>query len=433
MAAPVVDPSLAARLSRLDTLLAAQHQFPGLVAAVVGRGGIVWSKAYGVRDVSTHAPVELATEFRIGSITKVFTALAVLQLRDQGKVDLDAPVATWIPELATVVGVTTDSPPITARHLMTHRSGLPREPQLPDPYGMHHEVTEAELLASLHTTHLESATGTEESYSNLGAALEGLIVARVSGEPYADYMQAHLLGPLGMTTATFDRTKVASLASSYLRSRDGVLAPAVQLREGATMARGQLYASVGDLARLATFELTAWPPRDDADAGPVRRSTIRESQRTEGPSQPGDHTKGAGWFLDVTPKGVVVEHGGSGEGFTSDLWFSTSANLAFIVMVNVEDSSLMKVAHDAQDILLPVPVSGLELVARLINDPSAAERLVAPSYLVGMRKRGTLAAFASLHDCKVVDTAIQCGELTFDVKVTTDADRITSLRLDARH
>ena len=113
-AAAVVDQSLTARLSRLDALLAAQQQFPGLVAAVVGRDGIVWSKAYGVRDLSTHAPVELATEFRIGSITKVFTALAVLQLRDQGKLDLDARVATWIPELATVTPTTTDSPPITA-------------------------------------------------------------------------------------------------------------------------------------------------------------------------------------------------------------------------------------------------------------------------------------------------------------------------------
>ena len=449
------DPALAPRLAELDTFLQgemARRGFPGLAAAVVTREGVVWSKAYGVRDLRTETAMTLDTRFRLGSITKVFTALAVLQLRDAGKLDLDAPVSRWIPELAAVVPVTQDSPPITLRHLMTHRSGLPREPQLVDPYSLQHEVSEAEFLASLSKTHLESSPGTTESYSNLGAALEGLVIARVSGRPYAVYMHDQLLGPLGMPTATFDRGQIPPTvrASSYTRGADGVLKPAPLMREAATAARGQLYTTVGELAQFASVELLAWPPRDDTETGPVRRSTLRESQRTEGPSPPGSHTKGAGWFLEATPRGLIVEHGGVGEGFVSDMWLSTTANVAFVVMTNVEDLALLAVARQAQSILLPDP---LALVAALLDDTSDAnaERLVEPAYLQAMRARGSLAAFTKLRAetgpcvaAKFVSDAatssdgatagtIKCGSIRLRVSASASAaGRISFVLIEGR-
>ena len=330
IAQPYSDPALAPQLAKLDALLQEQltvHQFPGLVAAVVTRDGIVWTKAYGVRDLETRAPMSLDTLFRLSSITKVFTALGVLQLRDRGVLDLDAPVSRWVPELADAVPVSHDSPPITLRHLMTHRSGLPREIQISDPYGLMHEISEAELLASLPTTRLDSTTGTTEAYSNLGAALEGLVIARASGRTYTAYMEDELLRPLGMPTATFDRDRISPAArtASYLRDKDGSMRPAPLFHEGATAARGQFYATIRELAQFASVELLAWPPREEVELGPVRRSTLRESQRTEGPCPPGSHTKGAGWFLEATSRGVIVEHSGGGEGFLSDIWLSPTS------------------------------------------------------------------------------------------------------------
>ncbi len=451
------DPALASRLAQLDGYLAGQlvrRHVPGMVAAVVTRDGLAWSKAYGIRNVVTRDPVTTETLFRIGSITKVVTALAVLQLRDAGKLDLDAPVSTWIADLAAVTAPTTDSPPITLRHLMTHMSGLPREPQLDDPYGRQHEVTEPELLASLHHTRLDTSPGTTWAYSNLGAALEGLVIARASGQPYAAYTTEHLLRPLGMMTATFDRAAIpdATRATSYTRNKNGeAVLPAIQLREGATAARGQLYASVQDMARLAIFELQAWPPRDDADPGPVRRSTVRESQRTEGPFAPGPHTKGAAWFLDTTPKGNIVSHGGAGEGFMSELWISTDANLAFVLMINDDDAAIVGIAEHAQNLLLPGNDTPLDLVAKLLDDPTEdhAQQLVEPATLQAMLRDGSLARYAAFRaagSCVVTKTEhaddseaygqITCGikALLIGVHVTAHgwSTQITSLHVDER-
>jgi CubicO group peptidase (beta-lactamase class C family) len=448
---PAPAPALSARLAELDRKLAdsrTAHGFPGLVAAVITRDGVVWTKTYGERDPTTHAPLTADTRFRLGSITKVVTALAILKLRDAGKASLDAPVARWIPELASVVPVTRDSPPITLRHLMTHTSGLPREPQIADPYGFDHEVTEVELVGSLRTTHLETATGTVERYSNLGAALEGLVVARASGRPYAAYVEAEILRPLGMSTATFDRAAIPAgmLAASFTRDH-GALVPARQLHEGATAARGQLYATIADLAQLARAELLAWPPRDDPDTGPVSRSTLRESQRTEGPSRPGSRAKGAAWFLEATPKGLIVEHGGTGEGFTADVWLSPSANVAFAILVDVEDGELLALSRQAQSILLPDLPTPLELVAALMNDASDANatRLVEPDYLTGMRGRGSLGTFAKLRTtlgaCTVTGTptidgevskgTIACGAKVFGVTASaTDNGQLSFVRVE---
>jgi CubicO group peptidase (beta-lactamase class C family) len=317
-------------------------------------------------------------------------------------------------------------------------------------------VTESELLASLAATKLESSPGTTFRYSNLGAALEGLVIARVAGEPYAEHVEAHLLRPLGMATATFDRGKIPgqALATSYLR--DGTGAPAkvaTPLREGATAARGQLYATIGDVAKLASFELRAWPARDEPDPGPVRRATVRESQRTIGPFPPVTHTKGAGWFLDATPRGAIVSHGGAGEGFMTELWLSTSANLAFAILINDDDPGIARLARHAQELLLPRIASPLELVVRLLDDPSeaTARQLVEPDYLIGMRSRGSLAKLASLHanlgacsvastdateaseDRELVHGTIACGTRTLSVSVAstdTDPAQIAFLRIE---
>jgi CubicO group peptidase (beta-lactamase class C family) len=450
-AKPAIPATLSARLPALDRMLSearAKLKLPGLIAAVITRDGVTWTKAYGERDPSTHAPVTSDTRFRLGSITKVITALAVLKLRDAGKLDLDAPASRWIPELASVVPATRDSPPITLRHLMTHTSGLPREPQIPDPYGVTHEVTEAEVIGSLHTTHLDTATGTTESYSNLGAALEGLIVARASGQPYAAYTEAEILRPLGMTTATFDRAAIpAGMLAVSFNSEHGRLVPSHQLHEGATAARGQLYATIGDLEQLARAELLAWPPRDDPDTGPVRRSTLRESQRAEGPARPGPSMKGAAWFLSATSKGLIVEHGGTGEGFTCDVWLAPSANVAFAIMVDVEGAEPIDMAAEARSILLPDLPNPVELAAALLDDASDANaaRLVDAKYLKGMRDRGSLATFGRMRtalgactatgspevDGELTKGVVTCGSTRFAVKATaSDAGQLTLLRVD---
>ncbi|MCA9637882.1 MAG: beta-lactamase family protein, partial [Myxococcales bacterium] len=143
----------------------------GLAAAVVIDGEIAWFRAWGHRDPARGLPIERDTLFGIGSITKTITTLAILRLRDEGRVDLDRPAAEYLPELEQIVYPTADSPKITIRQILTHSSGLPRMGNFPE----YPETPpdRAELLATLAGLGLERAPGEGRHYSNLGFQLLG--------------------------------------------------------------------------------------------------------------------------------------------------------------------------------------------------------------------------------------------------------------------
>src|SRR5262249_42081602 len=121
---------IAALLPQIETIYKdwqKEAKIPGLAVAVVVDGDTIYAKGFGVREVSTNAPADPDTMFRIASMTKSFTALAILKLRDEGKLRLDDPIGRWVPELSTVAYPTKDSPPITLRHLLSHSAGFPED------------------------------------------------------------------------------------------------------------------------------------------------------------------------------------------------------------------------------------------------------------------------------------------------------------------
>jgi CubicO group peptidase (beta-lactamase class C family) len=324
---------------------------PGLAVGLVVDGELVWSKGYGVRDVTTNGPVDADTIFRLASVTKSFTSAAILQLRDAGKLSLDDPAEKYVPELAGVVYPTRDSPRITIRDLLRHSAGLPHDAPLRDDVA--NPASDAEMLASLQGVTLDFPPGSGWSYSNLGYQLAAIIVTRVSGTSYADYLASRLFRPLGMTSTSFDPPP-DRLAAGYVRKGDGVEHPAMwKLGRAARAASGGLFSSVRDLARYATLQLSAWPPRDDADTGPVLRGSLREAQDMAkrarvwtpapgavGPSSfahPISEGYGFGWVVQKDCElGTVVWHDGSlPDGYLSQLFLLPLRGVALFAMANL--------------------------------------------------------------------------------------------------
>lgn len=330
---------LALRAPLVEALFAdalREGAWPGLAVGIVSRDGLVWARGFGVADLDTKEPVTADTVFRVGSITKTLTGLALLELRDLGKLTLDDPVERTLPEFAGLVYPTRDSPKITIRNLVTHSSGLSRDGALPGLRANGHIPVVAQLLATLDGQRLEFPPGAGYAYSNQAAAFVGVIVERVSGVPFAEYVRASLLAPLGMASSAFEPRPGwgTRLATGYVRTGDAwkreELTP-----PGATAATGHLYTTVTDLARYMAFEIDAWPPRDDPETGPVRRSTVRESQLVAGMQPPKPSADGVYWVTEARPDvGLVVSHGGTIDGFHAGVRFAPQAGVGIVALSN---------------------------------------------------------------------------------------------------
>jgi CubicO group peptidase (beta-lactamase class C family) len=337
----ILDPAvLATRVPSVESLFddaLRRGQWPGVSIAVVSRAGTTWTHSSGVADLDTKAPVGTRTIFRVGSITKTLTALTVLELRDEGKLDLDVPAERFLPELAGVVYPTLDSPKITLRHLLTHSSGLSRDGVLPKLRDGGHVPTTGELVATLDGQRLLFAPGAGYEYSNQGAAFLGVVIARASGEPFEQHVERSLLTPLAMNDSAFAPRPAwgTRLATGY-SVHDGEWKREELTPAGATAATGHLYASAPDLAKYVAFELSAWPPSDAPSTGPVRRSTLRESQLVFGMQPPKPDAEGAYWVLESEPGvGLVVSHGGTIDGFHAEVRFAPELGVGVVAMTNV--------------------------------------------------------------------------------------------------
>ncbi|ETI60448.1 beta-lactamase precursor (penicillin-binding protein), partial [Sphingobium sp. C100] len=247
---------------------------PGLVYGIVANGRLVHVKGFGVQDLVHRRPVTADSLFRIASMTKAFTALSILKLREEGRLSLDDLAEKYVPELRGWTYPTKDSPRIRVRDLLTHSAGLVDDNpwgdrQTPLPQG---EFTR--MLAR--GVPFSTTPGTGYEYSNFGYALLGRIIANVSGLSYRRYVERNLLAPLGMTSSSYEVSEwpVERRAMGY-RWEDGRWKPEPVMHDGAFGAMGGLQSSANDYARWVAFLLSAWPPRDDPDDGPVSRATVR--------------------------------------------------------------------------------------------------------------------------------------------------------------
>ncbi len=248
---------------------------PGMVWGLVQGGRLVHVKGAGVQDIDTKRPVTADTLFRIASMTKAFTALAILKLRDEGKLTLDAPAETYVPELRGWKYPTDDAPKIRVRDLLTHTAGFVTD----DPWGDRQTpLPEGDFTRLLqHGVPFSRPPADAMEYSNLGYALLGRIIANVSGQPYKDFVQGLLFTPLGMAATGYDVAAAPKdrRALGY-RWEDDTWKLEPTMAHGAFGAMGGIQTSAADYARWVSFLLSAWPARDGADTGPVRRSSVRE-------------------------------------------------------------------------------------------------------------------------------------------------------------
>ncbi len=253
----------------------ADDHVPGLVWGVVRDGRVVHLGASGVQDVETRAPVNAETMFRIASMSKAFTALAILKLRDEGKLSLDALAETYVLEMKGWTYPTTDSPRIRVRDLLSHVGGLVTD----DPWGDRQQpLSDADFTAMLRAgVPFTRAPQTAFEYSNFGYATLGRIITNVSGRPYDQYIKAEIMKPLGMDATTYEVRDVdpARLARGYRWENDAwALEPTMP--HGVFGAMGGVVTSANDYAKWVAFLLDAWPARDGEEKGPVRRSSVRE-------------------------------------------------------------------------------------------------------------------------------------------------------------
>ena len=256
---------------------------PGAAWGIVIDGELAHSGFAGVRDIASNAPVDADTVFRIASMTKSFTAMCILKLRDEGKLTLDDPAERYVPELKTLRYPTSDSPRITVRHLLTHSEGFPED----NPWGDQQLSETEESLTRMMRGGIpfSTAPGTAFEYSNYGFAILGRIVAAVSRQPYDEYVTKNILQPLGMASTTLHADRVAKgrLAVGY-RWEDERWKEEPALPHGSFGSMGGMLTTVRDLSRYVSVLLAAWPPRDGSDAGPVRRASLREMQQPWRPS-----------------------------------------------------------------------------------------------------------------------------------------------------
>jgi len=256
---------------------AEKNHWPGIAYGILVDGKLVFSGGEGYTDIDAKLPADVTSDFRIASMTKSLTAMAILKLRDQGKLKLDDPASKYIPEMKNMRYLTKDATPVTIRNLLTHSAGYPED----NPWGDRQlGVTDAQLLALYKKgISFSNDPGLGYEYSNLGFATLGYIIKRVSGKPYEVYITENILKPLGMTHTYWEYSKVPKdkLAHGY-RLLDDQWVEQPLLHDGAYGAMGGLITTIEDFSKYMALHLDAWPPRDDADKGPVKRSSIREMQ-----------------------------------------------------------------------------------------------------------------------------------------------------------
>lgn len=344
-------PEVREAIDLLDTWIEEQlayHQLPGLSIGLVHDQEMIWSRGYGFADLESRTSATAATLYRIGSITKLFTATAILQLRDKGKLRLDDPVVAHLPGFAVDTPFPT-APEITVRHLLTHTSGLPREAAFP--YWTDHLFpSRDEILATLPGQTAVFSPADTYKYSNLGMALLGHLVTALSGEEYADYVYRNIFQPLGMTASTVlpAAEQRRQMATGYMRRTPDGSRRVFDYYETAGMApAANIVSTVEDLARFAALHL-----RGDDDRV-LKQSTRLEMRRPHWVYRSWEGGRGLGFALSRRDGKTFVSHGGWIGGNRSHLLLVPEEKLAAIAIINADDGVPADFTYQAYDLAGP--------------------------------------------------------------------------------
>lgn len=417
-------PSVQSAIDVLSAWIGARHTMtdqPGLSAGIVVDQELIWTGSYGYANIEQQVPASSNTLYRIASISKLFTATSIVQLRDAGKLQLDDPITRYLPWFK-IQNRFPDAPPITIRNLITHTSGLPREAAFPY-WSEKFEFPDLEAVkTALPTQETALPTNTRWKYSNLAVSLAGEIVAAVSGMPYADYVKANVLEPLGMTnTHVAMDAPPPNMSVGYNRKfpgkpRDPL--PFIDCR--AITPAANLATSVEDLAKFAMLQLRSGPA---GGTQILSGWSLAEMHRPHWVNPGWDGGWGLGFIIWRKAGKTYVGHTGGLQGFTTYLVICPEDKIATIALTNSNDSDPEQVTDgifkwvaprilDAMPKSKPAKTEGLEKYVGKYRTYSNLTQV--------MLLDGGLVLFSPLEDDPFAAAAklIPEGEHTFRVETT---------------
>ena len=313
------------------------QQIPGVALAVIKDGKMVIARGYGFANVEHQVPVKPETIFQSGSTGKQFTATAVMMLVEEGKLNLDDKITKYFP----------DGPEawrnITVRHMLTHTSGMT---DYPEDFDLRRDYTEDELYQRIKTIPLAFQPGEKWSYSNLAYVMLGILIHKISGKFYGDFLQERIFKPLDMSTARIinEADIVPNRAAGYrvvngqIKNQNWV-SPTLN-----TTADGALYLTIYDMAKwdaaLYTEKL-------------LKKSSLEQMWTPVKLNDGTTHPYGFGWALGEVRGHRVIEHGGSWQGFKAYIARYVDDKMTVILFANQSRANQMKLAHGVAAIFNP--------------------------------------------------------------------------------
>jgi CubicO group peptidase (beta-lactamase class C family)/D-alanyl-D-alanine dipeptidase len=398
-------PGLEAVMERLEAFIGRAMKDQGLPAvsvAVVDGSRVVWAKGFGLARPKDHLAASAETVYRVGSVSKLFTDLAVMQLVEQGKLDLDAPVRTYLP---TFTPRNPFGGEITLRQLMAHRAGLVREP----PIGNYFDATSpslADSVRSMNDTELVYAPGSRTKYSNAGIAVVGRVVEVVAKEAFAQHVRRTVIRPLGLKFTGFETTRAMeeNLAKGQMWTYDGRSFEAPMFALG-TSSAGNLYSSVLDLGRFIGALLDG----GRGPAGPVvTADTLKAMWSPQFPAEANaPRTFGLGFSLGTLDGHRRVGHGGAIYGFATDVSIlpDDKIGVAVVATKDCANTTATRISDAALRLLLASkkgePLPEIEMTTPVA--PDVAQRLA------GRYGEGEPAVELTAHDGKLFLTPSRGG------------------------
>jgi CubicO group peptidase (beta-lactamase class C family) len=336
---------------------------PGLAILVRRNGHTLFERGFGVRDLRTQSKIDFQTNFRLASFTKQFTAMAVMLLEKDGKLRYDQTLSEIFPDFPLY------GKSITVRNLLNHTSGLPDDEDLMDNvekskgqiWSAEHQIQDADVLELLRKEKAgRFAPATSWAYSNSGYVALGLIVAKISGQPYPEFLQQRIFSPLNMNrTIVFQKGKneVAGRAFGHLKENN-IWKETDQSSTSATLGDGGIYSSLDDLSRwddaLRNYSLLS-----EARFHPALVAvTLKDGSQTHWPLEPGGDnlhpgkpvSYGFGWYLDSYKNHRRMWHNGSTTGFETMIQRFPGDDLSIIILCNRTDLDLRKLVEQVADL-----------------------------------------------------------------------------------
>jgi CubicO group peptidase (beta-lactamase class C family) len=337
-AQPASAPPIDTTLAEIDALIAAAYQkdnIGSVAAGVVVGANLAWSKAYGWADPETKRPASRETLYRIGSVTKQFTALALLQLVEQAKARVTDPLEKYVPEFRQVPTLFPEMQKVTLVQLATMTSGLAREPGGPADHSIGPVAGwEQKVLTALPTLKFAHEPDTRYLYSNIGYALLGMAVGRAAGQPFTTYVQERLVAPLGMSRTGWEVGALRPHVAKAFEIRGGKADGEQPQREldgrGYRVPNGGLFSTVEDLAKFVAWQLGESSVR-------LLKPEAQEDNYARVNSASGELRSGYGIGFQVSRRGDVVAygHGGSTSGYRAAVLFDRRSKTGVIVLASV--------------------------------------------------------------------------------------------------